>query len=215
MIIATAIFYCLMFAVACFWLRVLESEDIFLMGLRDGLPLGLAVGVAAAAFVVAASHIGHKRFQWARALEDEFRGILGKRGGAEVLALALFSGVAEEAFFRGAMQEAWGLVPTSLIFGGIHFVPRWVYLPWTLFAIVVGFLMGWIYVATGNIYAPISAHVLINALNLWKICGPGAAPTFLHPSKIPLPMTSEMEIPPAAPEERPPLGDSAPPEPHQ
>ncbi|MCZ6689365.1 MAG: CPBP family intramembrane metalloprotease [Planctomycetota bacterium] len=211
MVIATAIFYCLMFAIAWFWLGIEESEGIFLTGLRDGLPLGLAVGVAAAALVVAASRFGHKRFQWARALEDEFRSILGKRGGAEVLALALFSGVAEEAFFRGAMQEAWGLVPTSLIFGGIHFVPRRVYLPWTLFAIVVGFLMGGIYMATRNIYAPIAAHVLINALNLWKICGPGAPPTLLHPSEIPFPMTSEMEIPPAAP---PPLGDSAPPEPH-
>lgn len=215
MVIATAIFYSLLLALALVWMRISGLKNPFPGGLSEGLPGALALAVAAATLVVVGSLVTHRRLQWAQALEVEFRKILGERGPAEVILLALFSGVAEEAFFRGAMQPVLGLVWTSLIFGGIHFIPQRVYLPWTIFAVVVGFLLGWIYQVTGNIYAPTVAHVLINGVNLWRICGPGAPSISPAPSDpLPGPVPGE-ETPPPSPEEEPlppPVDDSARPE---
>ena len=86
-----------------------------------------------------------------------------------VVALALASGVAEEAFFRGALQPHVGLVAASLIFGVVHFVPRREFLPWTVFAVAAGFLLGWLFDTTGNLVAPVVAHTTINAVNLWLL----------------------------------------------
>ena len=51
---------------------------------------------------------------------------------------------------------------------GILFLLAWVplHLGWTVFAIAVGFLFGFLYEWTGNLIAPIAAHTLVNAVNL-------------------------------------------------
>lgn len=195
MVPAAAIFYALLFAAAFIWIHLGGRGDLLFADLGEGLGPAVAVGLAAGGVVVAASILSHRRMRWARALEAEFRFVLGRRTPAEVAILALLSGTAEEVFFRGAMQPVWGIVWTSLIFGGIHFVPRRVYLPWTVLAIVVGFLFGGIYELTGNLYAPITAHVLINSVNLWRICGAAGVPTSPAP---PTPPVSPEGLPPEA-----------------
>ncbi len=92
--------------------------------------------------------------------------VLGPLGWRDCLLLAALSGVAEEAFFRGALQPLVGLVVASLIFGLVHFVPRREFLPWTGFAIAAGFLLGVLFETTGNLLAPVLAHATINAVNL-------------------------------------------------
>jgi membrane protease YdiL (CAAX protease family) len=74
--------------------------------------------------------------------------------------------VAEEAFFRGALQPHVGLVAASLIFGLAHFAPRRDLLPWTAFSLGAGLLLGGLFEMTGNLLAPVAAHALINAVNL-------------------------------------------------
>ena len=210
MIVATAVFYSLLFAIGWVWIRLQGGGDPVRDGLGEGLALAVAAGLAVGGIVVAASVVTRRRVRWARALETEFREILGERGAAEVVVLALFSGTAEEVFFRGAMQNELGLVWTSLIFGGIHFIPKPVFLPWTVFAIAVGFLLGWIYQVTQNIYAPLSAHVLINGINLWRICGPGAEPiSSILPEPPPLLDSPPVTPPPSPPEPPSPPGPEA------
>ena len=80
--------------------------------------------------------------------------------------LALASGLAEEMLFRGALQPRVGLVLASLLFGCVHFVPRREFLPWTVFAILAGLLFGAIFEWTGNLIAPVVAHILVNGVNL-------------------------------------------------
>jgi hypothetical protein len=96
-------------------------------------------------------------------------GVLGRRSVVECVVLALASGIAEEAFFRGALQPHVGLVAASVIFGAVHFVPRREFLPWTAFAIAAGFLLGWLFEHSGNLVAPVVAHATINAVNLWLL----------------------------------------------
>ena len=74
-----------------------------------------------------------------------------------------------ELFFRGALQPAVGLVPASLIFGLIHIGPERRFWPWTVFAVVVGFILGALYELTGDLAGPIVDHVCINALNMHAI----------------------------------------------
>jgi hypothetical protein len=92
--------------------------------------------------------------------------LVGRRTAAECVALALASGIGEEAFFRGAMQPQLGLVATSLLFGLAHFAPRRDLVPWTGFSLAAGFALGALFEATGNLVAPVVAHAIVNGVNL-------------------------------------------------
>ena len=87
-------------------------------------------------------------------------------GVPDALLLAAASGLAEEMFFRGALQPRVGLVVASALFGVLHFAPRRELLPWTVFAVVMGFVLGWLFAWSGSLLAPVIAHTVINAVNL-------------------------------------------------
>ena len=93
--------------------------------------------------------------------------VLGPLSLGECWLLALVSGVAEEAFFRGALQPQVGLLAASLLFGAAHFVPRR-----ELLRVDArsrsrrALLLGWLFDATGNLLAPVVAHAGINGVNL-------------------------------------------------
>lgn len=125
-----------------------------------------AVGVLAGAIVIALSWELTRRTRWGSELARTLAALLGPLSLKSCLLLAALSGVAEEAFFRGALQPRLGLVAASLLFGAAHFAPRRELLPWTFFSIAVGFLLGILFEATGNLLAPITAHFLVNAVNL-------------------------------------------------
>ncbi len=144
--------------------------------------LGLGLGLA----TVLASRILEKTTQWARVLTGEFRKILGNLTPTQVFVFAVTSGIAEEVFFRGFLQQAItdrlfagdavamviGLVVASVVFGVVHVGPdREKFLPWTIMALVLGFFFGAMYLYTGNIIAPVIAHFTINFLNLLHIAG--------------------------------------------
>ena len=72
-------------------------------------------------------------------------------------------------FFRGWLQPWIGLPVTSVLFGVLHFVPRRAMLPWTLFSIAAGFLLGGLFVFSGTLVAPVACHALVNGINLMRI----------------------------------------------
>jgi uncharacterized protein len=84
--------------------------------------------------------------------------------------VSIFSGVGEETFFRGAVQQEFGLVVAALAFGLVHVGPDRRYLVWTAWAVLVGFVFGALYEVTGGLLAPILAHSAHNAatLLLWR-----------------------------------------------
>ncbi|MBI4576801.1 MAG: CPBP family intramembrane metalloprotease [Planctomycetes bacterium] len=114
--------------------------------------------------------LSSSRYGWARALEQELKGIVGDLGGWEVLVLAATSSLAEEAAFRAVLQEQAGLPVAALTFGLLHTIPRRVFLPWTAFALAMGVALGALYeVHGGALVAPVTAHFLINLVNLRRI----------------------------------------------
>ncbi len=84
--------------------------------------------------------------------------------------MALMPAIAEEVFFRGCMQttihklvkNGWlAVVLTALIFSAIHlqfvtFLPR----------VVLGFVIGAVFLVTGNLWLSIAAHFLNNGMQV-------------------------------------------------
>ena len=96
----------------------------------------------------------------------------------EIVALALLSGFAEELFFRGAVQGAWGWLPATVLFTLLHTGPGSTYKAWTAFAGVAGLALAGLMLWRGNLLAPILAHVVVNAVNLNQLAGePGTKPS--------------------------------------
>jgi hypothetical protein len=133
-------------------------------GVSPGTDLG--AGLLAAAVVVLLSRQITDHTSFGDRLAESLRALLGPLTLGQCWLLALVSGVAEEAFFRGALQPQVGLLAASLLFGAAHFVPRRDLLPWTAFSVAAGLLLGWLFDATGNLVAPIVCHAGINGVNL-------------------------------------------------
>ena len=163
-----AVFYAtLLFATVV--LNGIRSEDAFPLG--DSVPFSLASGTATACGTVALSIFFYRLLPVLRRLSDELAPLLvDSAKGRYLVLVSVFSGVGEEAFFRGALQPVLGLVLTSLLFGVLHVGPDRRYLVWSLWAVAAGFLFGFLYEWTGGLLAPMNAHVLHNAatLLLWR-----------------------------------------------
>jgi membrane protease YdiL (CAAX protease family) len=130
------------------------------------LAASILLGLAIALVTVVSTRLLVRRARWAQQLHGELRAVLGPLDGIEITAYALFSSVAEELFFRGAMQPVLGLVLTSLIFGAVHVGPSRGLRVWPLWAAVMGLVFGATVALTGQIYGAVLAHFLINYENL-------------------------------------------------
>jgi hypothetical protein len=161
--------YGVLLAIAILWAWLRGDRPLFELPAPMEPAWSALIGTAAGLLVALLSQLTVSRFTWARRLEEEFARILGPLTMFEVVLLALLSGVAEEAFFRGAMQPSLGFVLTSLIFGLLHIGPSKTYLPWTVMALAMGFALGAMYIWTGTLIAPILCHFLINTINLRRI----------------------------------------------
>lgn len=164
------LFYGSLFAAAALWAELAGRSLFFASPAAAAreieLSRDLAVGLLAGAIVILISRQMTERTRWGEELALALAAVLGKLSIRECALLAILSGVAEEAFFRGALQPQVGLVAASLLFGLAHIAPRRELFPWTLFSLAAGFLLGALFDATGNLVAPVVAHVLVNAVNL-------------------------------------------------
>lgn len=166
------LFYGVLLAIAAAWSAWSGDALIYAQapvgGLGDVLDVAADVGVGAVAGlgVIGLSRELTRRTRWGDALASALAGAIGRPSVGQCIVLALASGVAEEALFRGALQPQVGLFAASLIFGLAHFAPRRDLWPWMPFAAATGLMMGILFEWTGNLIAPVIAHVLINAVNL-------------------------------------------------
>lgn len=173
-----------LYRLAWFFYLFLAVGGVVWIGLREGSipgslfaaagawPVDLALGLATGAALIGAWHLMAKVSGRARELERRLGGLLGPLQPAEVAALALLSGFAEELFFRGAMQASWGWLPTTVLFALIHTGPGPAYRMWTLFAALAGLALGGLMLWRGNLLAPVVAHVLVNGVNLRRLNSP-------------------------------------------
>ncbi|MEO7794131.1 MAG: CPBP family intramembrane glutamic endopeptidase [Thermoanaerobaculia bacterium] len=117
----------------------------------------------------------------ARNLEDELAKLLAPLTVAEALSLALMSAIAEELFFRGALQGALGFLPAAVLFALLHAGPGKSFRIWTLFALAGGLALGALVALRGPLGGAILAHLIVNGVNLVRLArlttAPAPAPT--------------------------------------
>ena len=155
--------YSVMSALALAWIY-LARLDVTFLGIK-----GIPEATFLAFFLFVASALLTTHAPWAQKLEEFFAQIVTPLTFPVIFILALCSSVGEELFFRGAFQNQFGLIPASIIFGCVHIPWNKLMIPWTIMAIVAGFLLGGLYIYAGNILAPLVLHFTINLLNLWAI----------------------------------------------
>ncbi len=125
------------------------------------------VGVALGLILVVGSRWFTKRSASGTALAEALREALPPLRLRDAWLLALLSGFGEEALFRGALQPEVGLLVATAIFAAAHFIPRRPLWIWSALAAFAGLAFGLVFEWTGQLSAPVAAHVTVNGLNLY------------------------------------------------
>lgn len=96
----------------------------------------------------------------------------------DLIWLGLLPGLSEELLFRGVMLPALGadhlaVIVSSLCFGVLHLSDpqQWPYVIW---ATLIGVILGYSALLSGNLLLPIVAHIVTNLFSsyLWKMKNP-------------------------------------------
>lgn len=134
-----------------------------LLGAAASLPLVLLLWVCV-------------RFSWwpfadlVRVVEQVVVPMFRRSTVLELGVISLVAGLGEEMLFRAVIQEAacqWagmgiGLVLASVLFGLAHFLT----FSYMLLATLMGCYLGWLWIHSGNLLVPITAHALYDFLAL-------------------------------------------------
>ncbi len=168
-----ATFYGAVLLVGFFWHGVTQdTNDIWRLDPTQDLFTLLwtaMLGVVAGLLTVQAFRALQARMLWLGELHREFASIFGRPDTRELVLIAAASALGEELLFRGAMLDAWGLWPSSLVFALLHIPPRRSLWPWTVSALLMGLGFGVLTLVTGNLGAAVAAHFVINLQNLTYI----------------------------------------------
>lgn len=163
-----ALFYGSLTLIAAVWCG-LRGFEVRLLGES---PAGsILLGTLTAVCTVSLGLLAYRLSPMLRSISEELAPrLVDGADSRSLMLLSIFSGVGEEAFFRGAVQQEFGLVVASLLFGLAHIGPDRRYLVWTAWAVLAGFVFGLIYDLSGGLLAPVFAHTVHNAatLLLWK-----------------------------------------------
>lgn len=135
----------------------------------------LAIGVGIGLIITVTSSLVYRVWSAYRLSADfylEF--VLKPLLWPDIIWVGLLPGLSEELLFRGVMLPAFGLnftgvVVSSLCFGILHLSgsQQWAYVVW---AAIVGLILGYGAMVTGNLLVPIVAHILTNLIAgcVWK-----------------------------------------------
>jgi membrane protease YdiL (CAAX protease family) len=124
------------------------------------------VGIFVAFIYVRLTDFVSQRFQWAKNLNAQFAVIFKHTSSLQIAGLALSSAFVEELIFRGCLQQEFGMLISASVFGTLHVPLNAKQIPWTISAILMGFVFALIFEWTGNLIAVTVAHFTINYFNI-------------------------------------------------
>ena len=108
--------------------------------------------------------------RFGRMVQERIGPLFAGAGPGELLLVALAAGVAEEALFRGVIQDALGsrmpvaaaITLAAVLFGALH----WVSGAYAVLACLVGAYLGVLSETTGTLLAPMVTHALYDLVAL-------------------------------------------------
>lgn len=162
----------LILATAWSWLAKIELLPVF----SKVDPLQIAAGLGTG-FLLSLTSIASARL--ALALKDKFKffniylelindvmaPVFSKFLFRDIFVIALASGFCEEVFYRGVLQNQFGILIASIVFGLCHFAGKR-YLFYAIWAALAGALFGYMIILTGSLWPPILAHITNNFVSL-------------------------------------------------
>jgi membrane protease YdiL (CAAX protease family) len=134
---------------------------------RGSLAAGAFAGLAAGA-ICAAGLWALRRLPALADLEQWQRQMVRNWSVTDAAAVAVFSGLAEEALIRALLQPVIGLLPAALLFAALHVVPDRRLWLWPVLACALGAGLGMIF-EFGGYPAAAAAHIAINAFALLRL----------------------------------------------
>lgn len=150
------------------------------------LPLGASLGAITGVIAASLSRSLARGPRWGRALylalRDSLAGAPRDRGS--LVGLTLAAALGEELLFRGALLPALSAtygapvaaIGSSIAFGMLHAPWSRRMLPWSVMAAAMGMVFAGLYLATGEVLAPVVAHAVVNYENLGFLLGRERAP---------------------------------------
>ncbi|MGF1459829.1 MAG: lysostaphin resistance A-like protein [Leptolyngbyaceae cyanobacterium] len=158
--------------IARFWLFF----DTVIMLSVEFDPVILVVGIGIGIGITGASGIAYQVWPGYRRSADVYlKMVLEPLAWGDLIWMGLLPGLSEELLFRGVMLPAiglnvYGIVFSSLCFGVLHLsgLQQWPYVIW---ATLIGLVLAYSALLSGNLLVPIVAHVSTNLLAsiVWKI----------------------------------------------
>lgn len=103
-----------------------------------------------------------------RRLERWQAGLVREWSICDVVAVALLSGLCEEALLRALLQEWIGLLPAAFLFAVLHTVPDRRLWMWPVIAFAMGVVFGVLFEYWGYPAAAL-AHILLNLVSLLRL----------------------------------------------
>lgn len=161
--------YVLMMAGALLWLGMrdrlaaLPAAALGEHGLWPAAGTGLGAGLLGAAALASAA----RRSAALRRCEQRIAAVLGAMGEGSVLVLSLWSAVAEELFFRLAVQDALGLPAAVALYTLMNTGPG--FWAWAPVAVLGALLFGGLVASGLGLLSATAAHAVINYLSLRRI----------------------------------------------
>lgn len=134
----------------------------------DSQPWWLA-GLLAGTALLALSWLAEAVWPAMRNLTAELAAALGPIGTGRAVAWALASGLAEEALFRGPVQDLVGWPIAALLFAAMHGGTSRRLIAWSTFALCAGALFGLLADRYNSLWPAVLAHVLVNGVNLRRL----------------------------------------------
>lgn len=129
----------------------------------------IASGVVAAAVLLVLSYFFEDWFESFRELKTIIMQVLGKVSVPMAIYLSLVTSIGEELLFRGAIQPFAGVLLTSILFGMLHMGHNGLVSAWSFWALIAGYMLGWMYDETGSIWPPIIAHFGVNTVSILSL----------------------------------------------
>ena len=127
------------------------------------------IGGLGAGLLLVLSYFFEDWFPSFRELKSVIMRFLGPCTIPMAIYLALITSFGEELLFRGALQPFAGLVLTSVLFGLLHMGQKGLVSAWSVWALIAGLLLGWIYEETGSLWPPIIAHFGVNTVSILNL----------------------------------------------